>query len=487
MQRPPTTLFEDAIDVPLWLEADRLTPYAERTRRDRDIARRQPSGDRLRRVRDWWRAAGAGSSEGAGARLKRLRGLLGFAMAVLGAAAGAALALAAFAYDGSQPVNVVRLIALLVGLQLLFLLLTLLLIPGRVPGLRSLQDVLAAINPGAMAVSIFRRLAHAPADLMQVFDRHTTRASSRRFVKWQLLYWSQVSAVAFNVSALVTAIMLVTFTDLAFGWSTTLEADPRAVSRIVQAISWPWHALAPSAVPSLTLVEQSQFFRLEGGGGLPTGASRALTGWWPFTIFAIVTYGLLPRLALLIVATSRLRAATAALLLDDPRVTALLDRMAAPEIETAAQEHDERQIEDAAPATTVHREITGTAHAVIWEGSLAPGAAQDYARRRLGLELLAVVEAGGSRTVSADYEALAQIAANDVRTLVVFTPAWEPPLLELLDFLAELRRRLRDDASIVVTPVPDEEREVTAIERDTWTRAVRRLADPHLYIETGAA
>src|SRR5688572_6841559 len=38
MPRDPT-LFETAIDVPLWLEADKLTPYSERARRDREIGR----------------------------------------------------------------------------------------------------------------------------------------------------------------------------------------------------------------------------------------------------------------------------------------------------------------------------------------------------------------------------------------------------------------------------------------------------------------
>ena len=51
-----STLFENAIDVPLWLEADRLTPYAERARRDREIARNVPQGDRIARVRAWWQA-----------------------------------------------------------------------------------------------------------------------------------------------------------------------------------------------------------------------------------------------------------------------------------------------------------------------------------------------------------------------------------------------------------------------------------------------
>jgi hypothetical protein len=70
---------------------------------------------------------------------------------------------------------------------------------------------------------------------------------------------------------------------------------------------------------------------------------------------------------------------------------------------------------------------------------------------------------------------------------VLFTPAWEPPLLEFLDFVTALRRRIGSAASIVVLPVPDEPREVTAVERDMWASALAKLGDPHLYVETGAA
>ena len=484
MPRDPTTLFEDAIDVPLWLETDRLTPYAARIRRDRDIARRTPQGDHAQRVRAWWRSA-APDGGGAGARLDRLRTLVTVVMVAAGTLTGVAVALAAFAYDGSQPVNVVRLLALLVGVQLVLLVLTLLLLPGRVPGLRHVQDLLVALNPGGWAVAAFRKLARANPDVARLFDRHSPRAAAGRFAKWQLLYWSQTAAVAFNVAALVTAIMLVTFSDLAFGWSTTLDVDPAAVARAVQAIAAPWAALAPAAVPSAALVEQSQFFRLEGGAPA-AGSPRALGAWWPFTIFALVTYGLLPRLALLTLAAVRLRAATAALLLDDPRVTALLDRMAAPEIETAAAEHDEAPPPEIGLPPARDRPITGNARALIWESSLPTDAVRDYARRHLGLDVT-VVAAAGTGELTADRAALERLAADASQTLVVFTPAWEPPLLELLDFLAELRRRAGASASIVVAPVPDGPREVTDVERATWSRAIARLADPHLYVETGAA
>ncbi len=276
--------------------------------------------------------------------------------------------------------------------------------------------------------------------------------------------------------------MLVTFSDLAFGWSTTLAVDPEAVTRIVHAIAWPWHAFVPSAVPSAELIEQSQFFRLD-NGGLASG--RALTAWWPFTLLTIVTYGLLPRLVLLGVAVVRLRAAEGTLLLDDPRVTALVDRMASPAVETAAAEHAETP---AAPASDAadYREVTGRARAIVWEGCVSVEVARAHARNRLGLDLVAVVEAGGGRTLGADRQALDSMGSSEQGTVVVFTPAWEPPLLELLDFLGELRRRVGAESSIVVVPIADGARAVTAVEHETWARAIGRLRDPRLYVEAAA-
>ncbi len=481
MPRPATTLFEDAIDIPLWLEADRLTPHTQRSRRDRAVGLTLESRDRLQRVRAWWRAT-APDEEGAGARLERIRGGITAVMAVLGAVLGVSVALAAFQYDGSQPVNVVRLIALLVVVPALLLIASLLLLPGRVALLRGVQDLIAPLNPGALALAVFRRLARASPELAGALDWRAGRSRAGRVAKWQVMWWSQVAAVGFNVAALATAVLLVTFTDLAFRWSTTLDANPEAVTRIVHAIAWPWHFFAPSAVPSAELVEQSQFFRLDSGGPV---SGRALTAWWPFTLCTIVTYGLLPRLLMLGIAVARLRAAERALLLDDPRVTALVDRMAAPAVETAAAEHAETATAPPSEAAD-YGEVTGRARAVIWEGCVSVEGARAHARKQMGLDLLSVVEAGGSRTLGADRQALDALGSSEPGAVVVFTPAWEPPLLELLDFLSELRRRVGAEHSIVVAPVADGAREVTAVERDTWARAVGRLRDPRLYVEANA-
>lgn len=486
---PPTTLFEDAVDVPMWLETDGGTPFAERIRRDRDIAHRLgDTEDAVQRVRGWWQQV-EGTADRPGARLDRIRQLVSAAMFMAGGATGVGVALAAFRYEGTHPVNVVTLLALLLVLPTALLVMTLLLIPGRLPGLRPFQDLLASVNPGALAAALYRRLAKPPPDFARLFGWQPGRTTAgSRFAKWQLIYWSQLSAVAFNLAALATGAVTIAFTDLAFGWSTTLAADPALIGRIVELVAWPWHALAPSAVPDLDLIERSQFFRLEGGAAFDADAPRVLAGWWSFTILAIVTYGLLPRLALLAVAGLRLRAATRALLVEDPRVTALLDRMATPEVELgSAGPEDEPPGDTPAPAARRATPSGGTAAAVVWSTSIDPERARGYARERLGVDVTSVVEAGGGRALDEDREALEALSGTSAATLVIFTPAWEPPLLEFLDFLTELRSRVGDRASIVVAPVSEDRGDVTPMERDTWAHAIGRLTDPRLYVETGAA
>ena len=102
--RPSTSLFEDAIDVPAWLENDRLTPYATRTRRDRDIGSQVSSTDSVQQVRLWWRDVRADTSDSqerraedaSGSRLQRIRQLVTAAMIAIGASFGCGVALAAF-------------------------------------------------------------------------------------------------------------------------------------------------------------------------------------------------------------------------------------------------------------------------------------------------------------------------------------------------------------------------------------------------------
>ncbi len=486
MPRPSTTLFEDAIDIPLWLEADRGTPFAERLRRDRNIASAIATRKRLDRIRSWWHAQLDHRTLQTGTHLARTRRVVTLAMIVLGALTGGGVAAAAFHYDGSMPVNIVTLLAVLVAAPLLLLVPTLLLAIGRTTGAHAISHALGALSPGGVAAALYRRIAKPPMEVAQLFGWHAARsAAAGRFSKWQLLYWSQTAAVTFALASIATGVALIAFTDLAFGWSTTLGVDAQVIGTIVRALALPWHALMPSAVPDAALIEASQFFRLHSTDAEPLGASRTLAGWWSFVIVAIICYGLLPRLLLLALATWRLRAATAALLLEDPRVTALDDRMDAPLIETAATEPERAELQFTTAASHPRKPRGGAAAAVIWGSSLEPTAAREFARSQLGLTLDALIEAGGDRSLEEDRATVATLVETRLRSMVVFTRAWEPPLLELLDYLTALRMALGKEASIVVVPVAEPGAVVSDVERTTWTRAMNRLADAQLYVEAG--
>ena len=137
--------------------------------------------------------------------LQRTRRLLSTTMAFVGAIVGVGVALTAFHYDGTRPVNVVTLLAALVVFPSVLLLATLLLLPSRVGALRAIQNALATINPGAVGAALYRRLAQPPKQLAPLFGWHQGRsAAATRFGKWQLLYWSQVAAVALFAAVITT-------------------------------------------------------------------------------------------------------------------------------------------------------------------------------------------------------------------------------------------------------------------------------------------
>jgi len=475
-------LLEDAVDVPLWLETDRDTPLAQRADRDRGIAQRFPAVNDVGRVRAWWAALRPGDA--LGASLARGRRLVSIALAALGLLAGSGFAAAVLRYDGSTPVNVVRAFALLVGTQSFLLLLTLALLPRGRFGLRALQRSLITLNPAAMAAAVYQRFAKLPESVERLFIWHAGRSSANVFAKWQILLWAQLTAVAFNLGALASAFALIAVTDLAFGWSTTLDLTPHDVVAVTDTISAPWSAWLPQAVPSYSLIEGSRFFRLE-HVATPARQADAFTGWWPFLLSSIVMYGLLPRLVLCLVAVQRLHGATRNLLLADGRVTALLDRLRSPSLHlgaTAPEHAREPPRGDIARRTA---RAAGPAAAVIWAESMPQSSAGEATLELLSTELADVpFLAGGRASLTQDRETVERIAAVAPQQVVVFTRAYEPPLLELLDFLVMLRRRLRETVSIIVCPLPETGGHATAEQIDAWRRTVGTLRDSKVYVET---
>ncbi len=474
------TLFELAIDVPAWLAADADTPYAERLRRDRS-----PTTDAApeARVRAWWEARRPTDVVLPGARLQRLRRVAVWLLVALGAVTGAGAAGVLFAYDGSEPVNLAQVLGVFVVLQLILALLAVLLLPMRLPVLRDLQDLIADLTPGGLATALLRRLAGGDANAELPLGWHAARLpAAADFARWQAFYLSQCAGLAFNIAAVVTAAAMITFSDLAFAWSTTLDVDAADVQAVTHLLSLPFGWLLPAAVPDLTLIDASQFNRAAGIHALPA----AETGrWWPFVLACMITWGVLPRVVLLALARWRLWHATRTLLLQDPRVTALLDRMDTPVLEQRPEgiEPGPQPAAVAGPEAG-EQDASRKATVVIWSAATTPGelAAQ---LRPLGLVPGGIHRAGGDASVEQDAHTVEMVAAARPSRVVIVTRAWEPPMLEMLDFAADLRAAA-PDASITFVPLPPPGEALQDSQLATWKQAVARLADARVYVEATA-
>jgi len=116
--------------------------------------------------------------------------------------------------------------------------------------------------------------------------------------KYWLFYQTQLASLAFAVGGLIAFLLLLVGTDISFVWrSTLLQATD--LLPLLQVLAIPW-AFWGDAQPSLALLQQSQDFRL----ATPELTAAQLGQWWKYAFAAQVTYMVLPRAAMALLARS---------------------------------------------------------------------------------------------------------------------------------------------------------------------------------------
>lgn len=564
---PASADLAQAIDIAVWLERDQVRPLQERLHRDRSIALSLRGARPALLVRQWWARvqpdeAGRGEPLSPGRRLQRLRNLIGWLMLLVGACTGVSVTLSVFRYDGQHPVNVVLVLAILVLMPLALLLLSVLMLPlvprmtaaGRL--LAAIQDAIGVLSPGRYALLIWtraqatlgsitpgsitsrsenvggvkkvgdggptetRQAGPASESLLRRLGWHAARHGAfTRYARWQMWLWSQQAALGFALGSLCCALALVVFTDLAFGWSTTLDVSVSGLQALVQWLALPWRTLWPQAVPDGALIEASRYFRLGGAAAVEAPPTPLLlAGWWPFVFMCMLTYALLPRLLAWLIGRARLNRCIDALLLEDPRVVALLDRMQQPQVTLSgadapldvppdaplhpavggvprgAGSRTERRPAAALASTVTGPRETASGHGgrrvsqvLIWNGACPRTAAVELLAGHLGLHCDEVRTIGGTQGYDEDLRIVAAVCESRPATVVVLTKAFEPPLLELLDLLEALRECIGPDVSVRVVPLARQGAVPSTADIGTWRHALERLADPATYLETISA
>jgi hypothetical protein len=200
------------------------------------------------------------------------------------------------------------------------------------------------------------------------------------------------------------------------------------------------------------LIEESRYYRVASDPVTRDEAAR-LGRWWRFVALTMAVYGLLPRLITFAFARSRLRSAVRAALEAEPGLTAVVRRIHRAQVETQAPEA-EATIATSARADASSRpgaRSPGSVRAVVnW--SAVPVDADLLATAFPGAK---VFPAGGAAAVRDDLALAKSLAAADGEgDVVIVVKAWEPPLMEFIDFVNTLRETPAGDPSMrIVLPV----------------------------------
>ncbi|MEM7018667.1 MAG: DUF2868 domain-containing protein [Pseudomonadota bacterium] len=511
MSQSPLSMSACLIDLDWQVQTDADSDEASLHQRDREIGLKLAhlKNKPRKQVAHWLQALHDSHETTPGRQIMQAQRAITLVLIVLGLLAGGSLALHVFDYDGSRPVNVMYALAVLVGLQLLFLFLSIIvMLPSdllrKIPGLGAIQDTLRLLSPGRLQGLIARFLPQAHRQRLEVIMGQSKAHQARygRIQTWAVFRWSQLFSVALNIGALVVCFSLIIFKDLAFSWSSTLQIEPAAFHNWTSLLSAPWSAVISSAVPSLELVEATRYYSLERGVETAVDAAK-FGGWWAFLLTAIFFYGLLPRLLTLLLAQNRFNTAVNRVFENSPGFEEIYDRLnrqwvetqspefepaSEPKSDAAKQPEVQAESEPVTPTVDVPIDNSAPLRIVIWS---TPVVEEAQIRQQVGQYFqrnnTEVQYAGGSRSLDEDLAVAAALGKSEQRGPIVFVvKAWEPPLGEFGDFLGDVRQEIGPDQAMTVMPVGHEGENLAAPEEHylaEWKRFVGTLGDPWLRVK----
>lgn len=515
----------DLIDLEFFSAHDGAAEELQLEKRDREIflqhvqpnIKNAPAGSksfRRQAIRIWleqrrrlYRSEQGGEAVLPGDAFSEARGIVGLVIAIIGIISGAGLALSLLVYDGQQPINVSVYFGMLVLLQILFVLLTLRFFFMR-SSLKRLKKF-SILYPlmGRLLDRMMKKLVRVASG--KVSARHTQSieavygaALAKHTIYSRVIFWSffslmQIFGVMFNVGAITATLIRVFTADLAFGWQSTIQLSSQAVHTMVRIFSTPWAWIIPHGVayPGLDQIEGSRMVLKEGIYHLTTGN---LVSWWPFLICAVCVYGLLPRLILYALAAFGQRMSVSKLDFSPADYDRLFMRMTRPVLSTAGTSPDDRHpLKDNGMGLEIIDEAVkaqGIPAIVLVSSDIMPlmdkTALSREVYRSLGWDVLGVMEIQGEAQADRPVlDALSESLKTGNKGAVVLLEAWQPPIIEIVEFIRELRTRLGKKAPVgvlligkpfgqtILTPVDSSDKEV-------WGRALRKIADPYLRLES---
>lgn len=444
-----------------------------------------------------------------GESFESLYGSFRFVFLVVGLVLGGGAGASFLTYTGDRPVNVFVYLSVFVVFQLLLLLLLFVLSLYRLYK-RSLPSSLLYTFISRFMLRILLSAKKQVTKEMSAEQRLQAEFALGTVVNktrtYGILFFlpifilTQLFALGFNLGLLMATIFKVITADIAFGWQSTLQLSSDAVYSLVQkiALPWTWAVQGDIAFPSLAQIEGSRIILKEGIYHLST---PNLISWWPFLCLAVLVYGLLPRFLLFLVAVFAQRRYLGLLDFRQGTCEQLLQRMATPMVTTrgskvgdgGAAEKETDPGHSASVHPSLDRRIAGKNLLIMVPDELYDSCAREEIESVVNPGTVSVIQdiIRVNQDYSSDKELLASLSSREGMAgtdILILQEAWQPPIMEYIDFIKQLRQALgtgpcirvgligKPQAGTIFTPVKDANRKI-------WDQKITAIGDPCIYTE----
>jgi len=370
-------------------------------------------------------------------------------------------------YNGHAPVNVIYFMAMVIALPLFTMSLTVL---SMIKAHRT-QSVLIHLSPSYWMEKIVGLLPDRTQKSLEGLKVNPLLAN------WIVIKRSQWVSFLFSLGLLLSLLLMVATKDIAFAWSTTLQISPEAFHNFLNTLAFPWRSWFPGAIPSLELIEQSQYFRLGDrlSSEMINNASK-LGEWWKFLAMATLFYAIVLRYLMYLFSSLGLHIAVKKSYLSLDGVSTLLRDMNEPIISTNAEEN-------VVANESLHQGNLQRLKKLDTSYDVAQGWAMSDAQIHVLNDSMQVItplvwDVGGTNTLEEDAEAIHKSHGE----VLLYVKAWEPPTMDFMDYLEAL---LLGVDKVVVTPVGTQEAKYVTKSKMTevWARKLALLNNENVWLK----
>ncbi|NOZ90139.1 MAG: DUF2868 domain-containing protein [Epsilonproteobacteria bacterium] len=323
-------------------------------------------------------------------------------------------------YSGESPVNIVYYLLIVVFMPLFSMFVSLLSIifPGKVGNFFTMLFPLHWIEKLVKAIAFRNKM-----------DEFEIPFSSK-FTKIFFIERVQLFSLIFSIGILISLVVMVVATDIAFGWSTTLQISVDAFHKFINYIGIWWAKIFPSAIPSLELIDMSHYFRLGAkvDNSMVENADK-LGAWWKFLAMSTLFYSIILRFLFWLFTKELLHKQLEKEFLSLDGVSKILKEFNRPFVSTVAPKPERHlDIKKSTKERITPKKKEEYSTLLGWNYSIDEIKLINDAT---GVVVENMLEVGGSNSFTQD----SGIANSLKGKVILYVKSWEPPTMDFIDFL----------------------------------------------------